>query len=633
VTKVRASTSAGARRVILASVAMRNTNDRSTMTFDHDIGNATDASRALFAACRAGCANSVPQWCASALANEDRGSQDVSDALVCASAHGHAACVSALLACDGVSASSSALVAACAAGHEACTSLLLDRGAIVDGASPSGLTPLAVACAGGHDACVDLLLDYGARADRPGAMPHELDICPPPDAPAPPCGVCLGILVDEVSRGRRGVARRWCTCGADARALHVTMRRARASGSLEALHVQWAARVVGHAANATVRAGAVLHPLKLAARGGHVTCARILIQRAKADLVPLGTGTSTPLTIACARGHTEVVRMLLEAVPADPRVTHRNALAAACNAGHAACARLLLAAGATGAVQSVITHPLVRQHAECFDLLVDAGAVPPCTRSHRDRYGVTPPVTPQRQRALENVLSTALRARSERPWTRAEDQPLMVAARNGEAVRLRRLLRQGDDVNQRDWLGRTALHHLLKHNDGRAISAECVTLLCAHGAIIDDGMAFPPAWEWVRDACKAGPTPLHRLRLQAKTKDVMRMLRAGWDVDAPGGTEDAPTPIDVARQFADDPEMRSRARLLLAAARWSPRWYFAFPKEVQDQAWAQLALGEAVADRLGSHALLDVWKSKVMPQAVVRRRRAWMVDASEQCAL
>ncbi|KAE8232676.1 hypothetical protein CF326_g2296 [Tilletia indica] len=95
------------------------------------------------------------------------------------------------------------------------------------------------------------------------------------------------------------------------------------------------------------REPADLNPLCLAAKGGHVTITKLLLERG-AKIVSNAEGL-TPQALAARDGHLEVLRLVCDA-GADVNVREKGSLWTplffAAEAGHAECVRLLLARGA-----------------------------------------------------------------------------------------------------------------------------------------------------------------------------------------------------------------------------------------------------------------------------------------------
>ena len=165
----------------------------------------------------------------------------------------------------------------------------------------------------------------------------------------------------------------------------------------------------GTSPNATDAAGDV--PLFFCCDGGHIECARLLIDAgATIDLADahgataliaashqghsqcvgalIGAGASvdlatsggtTPLQFACFHGRVACVKLLLGAKASVDAATPagNTALIMACRGGHVSCARLLLESGAAVDLGNVITpllHSCVQGHVECAQLLCSYGA-------------------------------------------------------------------------------------------------------------------------------------------------------------------------------------------------------------------------------------------------------------------
>eukprot|EP01105_Mastigella_eilhardi_P004655 TRINITY_DN1621_c0_g1_i1.p1 TRINITY_DN1621_c0_g1~~TRINITY_DN1621_c0_g1_i1.p1 ORF type:complete len:855 (+),score=180.12 TRINITY_DN1621_c0_g1_i1:37-2601(+) len=269
-------------------------------------------------------------------------------------------------------------------------------------------------------------------------------------------------------------------------------------------------------------------PLHCAAAGGSAACAALLLDAgAKVDALSRDQG-STPLLLACDKGHVEVAGLLLERgadaniargseYDADVPSAHMGStpLIVACAAGNAALVRLLLSAGADPdklRVFRAIT-PLYAccesGTAEVAELLLGAGVdarefhVPESERS--DKYSLVKNTT-----------------------------PLLVAVKHCRSAVAEVLLRAGVDVEQtRDADGETALSSLCA--DCCYSAGDTAAVLLAHGAN-------------VLHARKDEETPLslaiEKGSSSGEPKLVAVLLR-GLDVNAPCH-QDGTTPLLLA---------------------------------------------------------------------------------------
>ena len=175
-----------------------------------------------------------------------------------------AAAVLARLAVARIKLEDGALYYVCGSGFSDCARLLCKRGAAINKASHSGITPLQIAAMNGHVDCVRLLCERGAaidQADRNGRTPLHL--------------VCFS--------GRPDIARLLCERGA-------AIDQADCGGGT---------------------------PLLFACREGHTDVARVLCE--------MGASTDLALTLAHSKGDAGCVRVLeAAAVAIEPRRTGKG---------------------------------------------------------------------------------------------------------------------------------------------------------------------------------------------------------------------------------------------------------------------------------------------------------------------
>jgi hypothetical protein len=169
----------------------------------------------------------------------------------------------------------------------------------------------------------------------------------------------------------------------------------------------------------------------------------------------------------------------------------------------------------------------------------------------------------------------------------------------------RDLLEAGADTEQPTATGSTSLAF--------AYSLKMTQLLCSYGAKrapLFNTIRFlrrtRECRAWLQDTVR-WVSPLHHFELMAPAR-VRELLRAGADVHASDGGEDAPTPLSLAQAL----HQHECAQLVIAAAEpWSRRTHELFPLEARKCAAELLVIGQLLAKQpmFTGHAmaLLDVW--------------------------
>lgn len=275
---------------------------------------------------------------------------------------------------------------------------LLDAGALVDSVDGSGRTALMKAAAAGHANVVALLIERGAAVTKrdAGGAGALIWACEAEDEEsaaevgAALLGAASGLspplldtadfagltpLMRAAELGRTDFAMWLLSQGADA--------KLRDESHFTAVFRSVAA---GHAdlARALVDAGAWCDLMSACALGDASHASSRLEEATAAAGATDGVGTLdevdpqfgfTPLMVAAAEGHADLVRRLL-AAGADPTLRDResaNAVLWACEFGHTTCAELLLDDGRSGLEEAdeERTTPLLRSAARGHSSLCD----------------------------------------------------------------------------------------------------------------------------------------------------------------------------------------------------------------------------------------------------------------------
>uniref|UniRef100_A0A8C7YPV2 Tetratricopeptide repeat, ankyrin repeat and coiled-coil containing 1a n=1 Tax=Oryzias sinensis TaxID=183150 RepID=A0A8C7YPV2_9TELE len=263
-------------------------------------------------------------------------------------------------------------------GHVEMVALLLEMGAVVDGTTDSGMTPLCLAAAAGHVEIVSLLCKKGAKvghADKNGqcALVHAglkghaeiITILLGQDWGAELSSDPQQHHSNESMTGKRQAAQQAVTAAAIACVFSATSSHLRAFS---------------------------LSVLSAAAGRGRTEMCALLLERGARLEIPNRRGM-VPLLSAAKHGHTQVVELLLKQ-GADINVSDkqgRNALILAAAEGHTSTVELLMLKGAT--LSSADQEGLTALSWACMkgqkgvaQLMVEAGA----DLNQPDRQGRTP---------------------------------------------------------------------------------------------------------------------------------------------------------------------------------------------------------------------------------------------------
>ena len=320
------------------------------------------------------------------------------------------------------------LYAACVHGQEAITTLLLERGAAINRTTATGATPLYAACRHAQEGIARLLLQHGATAKtatQDGGTPLYA-ACQHGQLKLAQLLLQHGAAVDHATHD--GFTPLYATC------VHGEIKLARL--------------LLRHGADVdpTTQDGFICKhtPLYIACRHGQAKIARLLVQNG-ADVDRLTQEGFTPLYAACVHGQDELVRLLLKHGACIDLLTQDGftPLFAACVHGHEALAKLLLerGAGVDRATQNGFTPLYVacmHGQADIVHLLARNGARPWSLASHKCASAGFTPVRVARTRghhALADWLD-AVRNFTPLHWAcESRDPARVLAALRGDTIR------------------------------------------------------------------------------------------------------------------------------------------------------------------------------------------------------
>uniref|UniRef100_A0A3Q2FVZ2 Ankyrin repeat and KH domain containing 1 n=1 Tax=Cyprinodon variegatus TaxID=28743 RepID=A0A3Q2FVZ2_CYPVA len=361
------------------------------------------------------------------------------------------------------------LAEACSDGDVNAVRKLLDEGRSVNEHTEEGESLLCLACSAGYYELAQVLLAMHANVEDRGI---KGDITP---------------LMAAASGGYVDIVKLLLVHGADVNAQSSTgntaLTYACAGGFVDAVKVllKEGANIEDHNENGHT-------PLMEAASAGHVEVARVLLEYGAGINTHSNEFKESALTLACYKGHLDMVRFLLEAGADQEHKTDEmhTALMEACMDGHVEVARLLLDSGAqvnmpADSFESPLTLAACGGHVELAALLIERGA------------------------NLEEV--------NDEGYT-----PLMEAAREGHEEMVALLLAQGANINaQTEETQETAL-----------------TLACC-GGFLEVADFLIKAGADIELGCS---TPLMEAAQEGHLELVKYLLAAGANVHATTATGD-----------------------------------------------------------------------------------------------
>ena len=306
--------------------------------------------------------------------------------------------------------------------------------------------------------------------------------------------------------------------------------------------------------------------LHLACLNGHTEVVRVLLE-AKASVDCRDSVGATPLFAACLKGHSAVVDILL-AGQNDSRLDvaagtddGTTPLHAAAGEGHTAVVAALLKAGAPA---NAVTHggsvpahlAAARGHAEALRLLLDA---PGASTEVKDSRGATPLHAAAMYGTPAAVAVLLSKRAAHSPRTKRGTTPLSLAAKRGHADITSRLLAAGADATEPDGRGMQPLLHAASRGHGATVA-----LLVKQPGVKPDAMS------------PDGYTALLLAAFGGHTEAVTALLAGGsnpnWKAPPPAARKRGPSGAGPSSQAPADESaaMDGWTPLLVAAQQGSP---------------------------------------------------------------
>ncbi|GAB0092386.1 Ankyrin repeat [Sergentomyia squamirostris] len=263
----------------------------------------------------------------------------------------------------GFSLLSRSLIAACTDNDVNAVRRLLGEGnSTINEGTDDGESLLSLACSAGYYELAQVLLAMSAQVEDRG----QKNDCTP--------------LMEAASAGHVDIIKLLISHGADVNAQSSTgntpLMYACAGG-----HVAAVRELLAHGANVEDHNENGHTPLMEAASAGHVEVAKILLEHGAGINTHSNEFKESALTLACYKGHLDMVRFLLEAGADQEHKTDEmhTALMEASMDGHVEVARLLLDSGAqvnmpTDSFESPLTLAACGGHVDLAMLLIERGA-------------------------------------------------------------------------------------------------------------------------------------------------------------------------------------------------------------------------------------------------------------------
>jgi ankyrin repeat domain-containing protein 17 len=394
----------------------------------------------------------------------------------------------------------SPLTFACWKGHRKVVQFLLEHEANLEHRTKEGFTPLMFAALGGHTDVANLLLDRGAAVNVPSGSNNDIPL-------TSACWkghykvVCLLLkyhsdiehrtkdgctpLMLAAREGHYNVAKLLLDSGAEVNVPSGSENNIPLTLACWKGHKDVVELLLERRSKIEHRNKAGCTPLMLAAREGHLDATKLLLDHGAQINVPSGSNDDTPLTLACWKGHTKVVHLLISKKSNIDHQTKTGCtpLMEATREGHVGVARLLLEAGANVETpdnygQSPLFMACWKGHSEVAELLLKYSANKDC----RTKTGITPLFQACRENhviVVKLLLDYGCSVNS--PFPNSRECPITLAAEKGHTDLVSLLLVRGCNIDSKTKKGCTPLYLACKEGH-----FEIVKLLHQNGSSLEE---------------------------------------------------------------------------------------------------------------------------------------------------
>lgn len=393
----------------------------------------------------------------------------------------------------------SPLTFACWKGHQDVVTLLLQRNANIEHRTKEGFSPLMFAALGGHTNVARKLLEHNAQVNVSSGSNNDIPL-------TSACWKGHSDVVNLLLEFNSNIEHRTkdgCTpLMLAAREGHISVAELLLknksqvnvpSGSENNIpltlacwkgHCEVVKLLLEYGSDIEHRNKAGCTPLMLAAREGHFKTTALLLSHCAQVNIPSGSNDDTPLTLACWKGHKNVLLLLLQSKSNIDHQTKTGCtpLMEATREGHKDVAEILLNHNAGVEIpdnygQSPLFMACWKGHRDVAELLLQRNAYRDC----RTKTGITPLFQACRENHVAIVeLLIEYGAGVNTPFPNSRENPMTLCAEKGHKILVELLLSRNASHDCRTKKGCTPL--LLACKEGHI---EIAKILANQGASLE----------------------------------------------------------------------------------------------------------------------------------------------------